>query len=188
MSSTITECEIFTYTVEEMERMLMSYIDHLKDTAIKTVISRELSNTSEKNRKNVYKRILKFKNGLDWWDCISREMLATELTLIWRLGVKSMKGYYSTKEGGLEGHAFRELEDLEKEMEEGKINEHEYIQRCNIIRDIKVENEKIMNACICSILGKVDDAEIVEDDGSIIDTKVFRVMCLPCGWGGASQI
>jgi len=186
MSST-EECQIFLYSKERMENELMIFINHLKNTSIKSVVYRELD-TTETNKKNVYKRILKFKTGFDWWEYDTRKNLAIELTLIWKLSIKSMKGYYSTKEGGLEGEAHRELADLEKEMEEGKINEHEYIQRCNRIRDMKNDNEVLMDACICSLLGNINDAITENDDGSKTTIKVFRVMCLPCGWGGASQI
>lgn len=186
MSSNV-ECEIFTYTKDRMEHELMIYINKLKDTSIKKIINSELD-TSEKNKKNVYKRILKFKVGLDWWEYDTRQNLAIELTLIWKLALKVMRGYYSTLDGGLEGEAHRELEELEKEMEEEKINEQEYIQRCNIIRDLKNEKEILLDACSCSLLGNINDAIKENADGTKTNIIVFRVMCLPCGWGGASQI
>lgn len=185
--SSNAECEIFTYIKDRMEHDLMIYINHLKDTSIKSVINRELD-TSEKNKKNVYKRILKFKAGLDWWEYDTRQNLAIELTLIWKLAVKSMRGYYSTREGGLEGEAHRELEELEKEIEEEKINEQEYIQRCNIIRDLKDEKEILLDACICSLLGKINDGIKENADGTKTNIIVFRVMCLPCGWNGGSLV
>ena len=173
-----------SYSEEEMGRHLLIYITCFNAPKIKEIIFEDLK-ANKKTKESIYKRILKAKNNQKWWECQDKKILATELTLIWKLCVELMKGYFAAIEGGLEGEAFRELESLEADLEAEKINEQQYIERCNYVRDKKDAEEDLMSLCVCSLIGKVYPATREEEDGTRTDFEVFRVMCLPCGWSGA---
>jgi hypothetical protein len=171
-----------------MEKDVMIYLKHLNATSINTLINENFDKYSKQTRKNILKRILKYINGFDWWELDKVPDLAIELTLIWKLSLKVMKGYFELQEDGLLGEAQRELERLETDLEAEKINEQQYIERCNYVRNKKDTEECLMNVYVCSLLGKINPAIKEYDDGTRTKTLALRIMCLPCGWSGASAV
>jgi hypothetical protein len=54
---------------------------------------------------------------------------------------------------------------------------------------MKKDNEEaLMELCICSLIGKLNNAIREEENGDRTQFKIFRIMCLPCGWSGAVVI
>ena len=182
------ECEVFTYHKSDMTGLIMPYFILIKDTAIKHLIDEKFHNISKNVRKNIYKRILTYKTDGDWWgETENFDVLNTELTIIWKLAVIILTEFYKQTEGGLDGEAFRDLEKNEEDLKNSKINEHEYIKNCNFLKRKKEFEEELLNVCICSVLGVVNDC-IVENKGVKINSKVIQIMCLPCGWCYGSLI
>jgi len=186
MSSTIN-CDVFTYTKLEMEITIMIYFKPSIIPVLKKIIDDDYDGYSQKIRKNIWKRILQYINGFDWWECDNNQNLATELVLIWKLAISLMKGFFENGEGLVETFQ-RELAFWDLELEQEKINEQRYIEISNSIRDRKDETEELMNVCVCSLIGKMNQATITINGESRPNQLVFRVMSLPCGWSASSPV
>jgi len=182
----IDECDVFSYTKIQME-LPLSYITCFDAPKIKEIID-NLVRADDETKKNIYKRVLKCKMFQDWWQTEDEKILAIELTHIWKVCRKLMTWFYEGAEDGIDGEAFRNLSKLEKELEDDEINEQMYIEKCNHLKDRKNMEEKILDACPCSLLGKINDCVTDEDDGTKFHYKIFRVMCLPCGWTNACVV
>jgi hypothetical protein len=182
----IDECDVFSYTKVEME-LHLSFITCFDAPKIKEIID-NLVRADDETKKNIYRRVLKCKMFQDWWQTENEKSLAIELTHIWKVCRKLMSWFYESEEDGIDGKAYRDLSELEKELEDDKINEQQYIVRCNQLRDTKNREEKILDACPCSLLGNINECVSEEDDGTKTHYKIFRVMCLPCGWSGACVV
>jgi len=184
--SSFEERETSYYTKEEMKQALLGYITCFDAPKIKEIIFEEIK-ADKKTKNNIYKRILKAKLNQDWWDFESPKNLAAELTHIFKLCIELMEGYFAATEGGLEGEAFRELERLETDLEAEKINEQQYIERCNYVRDKKDSEEHLLSLCVneSSVMGLMKPAIKEKADGTRTNILVFKVMCVPRGWSGA---
>jgi hypothetical protein len=184
--SSFEERETSYYTREEMKQALLGYITCFDAPKIKEIIFREIK-ADKKTKEIIYKRILKAKLNQDWWDFEISKKLAVELTHIFKLCIELMAGYFAVIEGGLEGEAFGELERLEADLEAEKINEQQYIERCNFVRDKKDSEEHLLSLCVseCSVMGLMNPAIKENADGSRTNILVFKVMCVPRGWSGA---
>jgi hypothetical protein len=184
-----TECEVFTYTKGEMIKTIMPYFYIIKDFSLKNLIDEKFDYISKNVRKNIYKRILKYKIDGDFWgETEQSDSLTTELTIIWKLAVIVFKEFIKQTEGGIDGENFRYLEKIEEDLKNNKINEQEYITYCNNLKLKKEVEEELFNVCICSVLGVVNDCWTGNNGETKIRSMCIRIMCLPCGWCNGSLI
>ena len=182
------ESEVFTYTKSSMTAMIMRHFIVIKDYAIKNLIDESFGYISKNVRKNIFKRILKYKTGCDWWgETEISDVLTTEITIIWKLSVIIFKEFIKQTEGGIDGEAFRDLEKNEEDLKNNKINEQRYIINCNVLKEKKQVEEELLDVCICSVLGLINECCVIIN-GVTERTMCIRIMCLPCGWCGGSLI
>lgn len=204
MSMNTIECEIFVYDKEDFETNVMLWFKYQDAKSIKEFIEEEISDNLRPYKTAVYRRILNYKNGKDWFistrdlSQVEKEKERDELIAIWKLSVKSQKAFYETNYEvkpdkdddededrpdylkGVDAWFYEALAGVETELEKGEINEQDFITRCNNMKRDKQKTEDLLSACICSVLGRQNKARIGGPDAPISD--VFRIICMPCGF------
>lgn len=208
MSMENIECEVFCYEENEFERDIMRWFKPIPAMYIKMFIDEELESKPSCFRKAVYKRILNFKNEKDWFISmreltqLEKEQECEELFAIWKIGIQHAKDYYlSCYESNqhdeeenededeerpkllraIDSWFFKTLTEFDTELEKGKINEQEYITRCNNMKNHKKITEDLLTVCLCSAIGRQNKARIGDADTY---TNMFRIICMPCGFLG----
>jgi len=196
------DCEMFIYDKEDFETQVMCWFKFWNAKDIKEYIDEEICDSLKPFKTAVYKRILNQKNGKDWFistrvlSQVEKEKEREELITIWKLSIKTQKDFYLTNYEmnpdedddedrpdflkGMDAWFYETLEGYEKDLEQEKINEQEYITRCNNMRIDKKKTEDLLSACICSVMGRQNKARIGGPDAPISD--VFRILCMPCGF------
>jgi len=193
MTMTTIECEMFLYTKEEFERDIMVSLKVYSAKELKEIIDEQLEEKSKNFRTSVFKRILNQQNNKKWWigNCLTnfeKTQEQEEFVAIWKMSIYSQRGFYlSCYEDkklpeAIDSWFHNTLEEGETKLKEGKINEQQYINYCNNLKDGKERTQDLLNVCICSVIGRQNRARIGKSDGPIVD--IFRITCMPCGFNG----
>jgi hypothetical protein len=199
-----TECEVFIYEKWEFERAIMCWFKHWTAIELKRQLDNEIGYEVNCFKTAVYKRILNFKNGKDWFistralTSVEKQKEREELLAIWKFGINCSKGFY------LASYEYRQvdedddddeerpeisraidywfyvaLKEADTELETENINENQYLIRCNNMKKHKKIVEDLLSACVCSAMGRQNKARIGEAD---VNVDVFSIICLPCGF------
>jgi len=143
---------------------LMCFFDNFSISEIKkTFIDGVMGNCSKNFKKDVYSRLIRYKEGKDYW----AEASAPELVTIWKMMRTTLEHCIYDKIS-IDDYAQERLEEAVAELKEGKINEQRYIERCNRINYCKERDEKMLSGCACSAIGNIDF------EGDLV------IVCLPC--------
>jgi hypothetical protein len=201
-------CETFTYDKDDYERDILIWISAFAVPKIKEIIDYEIKEKPKCFRTEVFRKILNQQNGKSWWiknddSCtpFEKEQEREILLAIWKIsrtlmrsfyiehydklintGKKTIVPEYVTKyhQQAINSWFYDALEETEKKIEKGEINEQKYITICNNMRRSKKKSEDLLNACCCSAMGRQNKASIGEPDAP--PTDVFKIVCLPCGF------
>ena len=168
----------FTYDKEDFGYFILNYLKRAftpKD--IKNIIEAEMTSASQTFRNNVFRRIIAFRVGGDWWYSNSqhcnRTKVTRELVAIWKLVTRLHKSMFADK--SVEEYAHEHLAEYEKKLHDGEINEQEFIEKSNWIMRCKDSDEALVDCCSCCVVGSMN---IPED----MTEYILRIVCLPCGW------
>ena len=149
------------------------------------MIDAEMSDACHAFKYAVFRWIMKFRKGEDvWWfssehKVEDRTRIAKELVAIWKLCILLLHAFYESP--SVAEFAHERLDDVQKLLENGEINEQTYIERCNWIKHCKEVDEQLINCCPCHAIGSLSIARG-------IDEPVLRICCLPCGWDKCSTV
>jgi len=200
------ECEVFIYEKKEFERDIMCWFKVWTPIQLKRQLDNEIGDEVNCFKAAVYKRILNFKYGNDWFistralTSVEKQKEREELLAIWKFGINSSKGFYLACyedrqvdededddddderpeiSRAIDVWFYGALTEADTKLEKGEINEQQYITRCNNMKKDKKITEDLLSACICSAMGRQNKATIGEAD---VKVDVFRIICLPCGF------
>jgi len=169
--------DIFEYVKEEFEtHILYHFKSGNKYTAaeIKRIVYEEIALDDDKFKADVFRRIISFRTGRDWWlepkDFSKSTQVARELVAIWKIMVHIIESSY--EDTSVEEFAQERLNDVEIDLADGKINEQTYIEKCNWIMKLKDIDEELLNVCSCCCIGSITPK---------VNEKL-KIICLPCGW------
>jgi uncharacterized membrane protein YwzB len=171
----ITMPELFMYNKEQFAKEVMIFFGtNVSAREVSDFIDDYMNQSSPTFRKSVFRRIMSFKVGNEFWAITetNNESLVRELVAIWKLYVRMTKGIFEEKT--VEEFAQEKLENSEKQLEDGIINEQQYIDSCNWIMKRKEDDERIVDCCSCSPIGSMNK--------STDDELILRIVCLPCDW------
>jgi len=201
-----TECEIFIYEKKEFERDIMCWFKVWTAIELKRQLDNEIGYEVNCFKAAVYKRILNFKYGNDWFistralTSVEKQKEREELLAIWKFGINSSKGFYlaSYEDRQIDENEYEDddeerpeilraidywfyvaLTEADTELEKEEINENQYLIRCNNMKKHKKIVEDLLSACVCSAIGRQNKATIGEAE---VACDVFRIICLPCGF------
>ena len=198
------ECEVFVYTKEEFERDIMCWFKVWTAVQLKRQLDEEIGDEVNCFKAAVYKRILNFKNGKDWFiststlTSVEKQKEREELLAIWKFGINSAKGFYlvcyEDKQDdeyddedeerpeilrAVDYWFYRALTETDTELEKGEINEQGYITRCNNMKKHKKITEDLLTVCVCSTMARQTTAKIGKSE---VYVPVFKIVCMPCGY------
>lgn len=173
--------DIFIYTKKTFESQLLHVFKDTKASGLKEIVNNVMVGCSDNFKKSVMKRILSVNLGKEWWPEVGEgEVRATkELVAIWKLHIFIMKHMIYHTQSVLE-FAQERLEEVEKKLLDGSINEQKYIEAVNWIKVCRERDEKLFKCCSCSAIGSMNTIDEDELDWCL------TVVCLPCGFNNAS--
>jgi hypothetical protein len=190
---------MFIYSEVKYERTIMMYFDGVLAKEMKGMIDDFVVDNTDEFRKNVFKRILNFQNKKKWWienwqllspaDRIAEQ---DELIAIWKIGIKMMYGFYASEiKSDDEGKGREDLRGVNKwfqqtlceaetDLENGIINENEYLIICNNMKTHKKDTEDLLTVCGCSVIAA--QAKGHSSNNPSHQQDLFRIICMPCGF------
>jgi len=169
--------KIFSYTKALFELHILHVFKDTKAVGLKEIVNDIMTGYSDEEKQSIMKRIIAWNTGKEWWpenrEAENREVakeVAKELFAIWELHLFIMRSLIYYEQTVVE-FAHDRLEDLEKKLSDGIINEQQYIQKCNWIKLCKERDEKLYNVCPRSAISSIN---IIGEDQMDV---VFTVVC-----------
>ena len=174
---------IFSYTKKEFQVNVMIYFRPLNHGKIQRIVkSRFYDGTEQKENfcSAVSNRIISCIAGREWWvnseNVLNRFAIRIELLAIWKLS-HQIKRETIYKSISVLDFANKLLEKVEKDLEEGKITENDYVVKCNGLKNMIKHDERMMDICPCRLIGDIDS-----------DIYILHICILPCNKFSISMV
>ena len=172
--------DLFTYDKEDFASNVLFFLkDNFAPNDIRNFIDAEIQSACPSFKTAVFRRIIAFRVGKEWWlpmaEMCNRTKITRELVAIWKVVVSMKRAIYDNQ--SVVEYAHERLADAETKLADGKINEQTFIKKCNLIMHVKEKDEALMDCCSCCPIGSMNPQG---------GNPVLHICCLPCGWDANS--
>jgi hypothetical protein len=165
--------------MEDFASDILYILKNCTSAEIKEIIEIEIENACTSFKKAIYKRIISFKVGNEWWFEGTNHNAKTtrELVAIWKLTI-NLKKQTIYNNISVADYSHERLQEVEQSLKNCEITEQTYIEKCNHIMRCKEKEEALMNCCSCTVIG----SNLLHES----DENILRIICLPCDWDANS--
>jgi len=187
MSNTQTTVETFNYCIEQFQRFMFRAFRGLSNEEIKSQVEVKLSNQPSTFRKEVVKLIIKLKlnkpndNVFLHQEDEQRGKYESIYTAVWKMAVYQYDNDGTRMEGLDECYFYGMIKRMEDLLEEGKLSEAIYLDKCNMLKKDREHDAALATICSCSAMG----CYVPQTQDGHPNVTFLRIMVIPCHWHNA---